>query len=121
MDHLIRLVFIIGLSSWLLNSCAATASRVHSGPEIYQAGKVEIRLYQNRESMVKDIPSSISWLDSAKMGSVQVKLCGYFDREKNRIYAIDDARTVIHEIKHFLEPDWQHDEQTPLCDSSRIK
>ena len=71
--------------------------------------------------MVKDLPASVSWLDSARMGSVRIKLCGYFDREKNRMYAIDDARILLHEFKHYLEPNWEHNEETPTCNLARTK
>lgn len=108
-------LFIVCLSVLICASCAATTSRTRLGPDIFRVGEIEVWLYQNRHDLVNDLPASVSWLEAVRMGSLQMKICGYFDKEKNRIYAIDDARTVIHEFKHFLEPDWQHDEQTLPC------
>jgi len=90
----------------LLSSCAtATSSR----PEIYRIGELEVRLYKNRETLAQELPPLLSTLEALKVGGNQVQVLGYFDRQKNRIYSIDDPRVLLHELKHYLEPDWRHD------------
>ena len=38
----------------------------------------------------------------------QIKFYGYYDRPNKRIYTVDDIQTLIHEFRHFLEPEWEH-------------
>ena len=90
----------------LLSSCAAATS---SGPEIYRIGELEVRLYKNRETLAQDLPPVLSTLEALRVGGNQVQVLGYFDRQKKRIYSIDDPRVLLHELKHYLEPDWRHD------------
>ena len=90
----------------LLSSCAAAIS---SGPEIYRIGELEVRLYKNRETLAQELPPLLSTLEALRVGGKQVQVLGYFDRQKKRIYSIDDPRVLLHELKHYLEPDWRHD------------
>ncbi len=90
----------------LLSSCAATTP---SGPEIYRIGELEVRLYKNRDTLAQDLPPILSTLAALSVGDKQIKVLGYFDRQKKRIYSIDDPRVLLHELKHYLEPDWRHD------------
>ncbi|MDP2601452.1 MAG: hypothetical protein Q8S00_02515 [Deltaproteobacteria bacterium] len=90
----------------LLSSCAAATP---SGPEIYRIGELEVRLYKNRDTLAQDLPPILSTLAALSVGDKQVNVLGYFDRQKKRIYSIDDPRVLLHELKHYLEPDWRHD------------
>lgn len=90
----------------LLSSCAAATS---SGPEVYRIGEIEVRLYKNRETLAQELPPLLSTLEALRVGGKQVQVLGYFDRQKKRIYSIDDPRVLLHELKHYLEPDWRHD------------
>ena len=90
----------------LLSSCAAAIS---SGPEIYRIGELEVRLYKNRETLAQELPPILSTLEALSVGDKQIKVLGYFDRQKKRIYSVDDPRVLLHELKHYLEPDWRHD------------
>ncbi len=90
----------------LLSSCAAATS---SGPEIYRIGELEVRLYKNRETLAQELPPVLSTLEALRVGGNQVQVLGYFDKQKKRIYSIDDPRVLLHELRHYLEPDWRHD------------
>jgi len=119
----------------LLSSCTAAIS---SGPEIYRIGELEVRLYKNRETLAQELPLILSTVEALSVGDKQIKVLGYFDRQKKRIYSIDDPRVLLHELKHYLEPDWRHDigcaqltapderggtscRQPPLSESARSK
>ena len=56
-----------------------------------------------------NLPPILSTLAALSVGDKQIKVLGYFDRQKKRIYSIDDPRVLLHELKHYLEPDWRHD------------
>ena len=90
----------------LLGSCAAATS---SGPEIYRIGELEVRLYKNRDTLAQELPPVLSTMEALSVGDKQIKVLGYFDKQKKRIYSIDDPRVLLHELKHYLEPDWRHD------------
>ena len=94
-----------GLFSLFLGSCAAVT---RDNPETYRVGDLEVRLYQDREKMVRDLPTALSLIDATRLGDTQLRILGYYDRQKRRIYSIDDARILLHELKHYLEPDWRH-------------
>lgn len=79
-----------------------------SGPKIYRAGELEILVYREREAMVKDLPDLPRFVDGLRFGNQQIKIYGYHDRENKRIYSVDDLPTLIHEFKHYLEPNWEH-------------
>ena len=102
-------ILFLGFLVLSLASCSANSSRVPgSDPEIFHVGELEVRLYSNRELMVRSLPPIFAALAATRVGKHQIQVSGYYDKENKRIYAIDDARTVIHELKHYLEPDWRH-------------
>jgi hypothetical protein len=88
-------------------------------PEIFYVGELEVRLYSDRELMLRSLPPIFAAVAATRVGKSQIQVSGYFDKQNKRIYTIDDARTVIHEFKHYLEPGWRHgSEETP---QERIK
>jgi hypothetical protein len=99
-----KLAFLTALCL-LLSACAAA---VPTQPEVYQVGDLEVRLYKNQESLTQQLPPVLSAVQALSVGGQQVKVLGYFDRQNNRIYSLDDTRVLLHELKHFLEPDWRH-------------
>jgi hypothetical protein len=93
----------------VLASCALnTVREVRSEPEIIRVGEVEVRLYSDREAMVRNLPPLFALLEATKVGNTRIQVSGYYDKENKRIYSINDAKTVIHEFKHYLEPEWKH-------------
>ena len=76
--------------------------------EIYQVGDVEVRLYSSREAMAKELPEVLQLADNLRVTDKVIKVFGYYDRENNVIYSVNDARTIVHEFRHHLEPDWKH-------------
>jgi hypothetical protein len=94
------------LLSLFLASCTVGA---RGNPEIFQLGELEVRLYQDREKMARDLPVSLTLWEATRVGGKQINILGYYDRQNKRIYSVDDARVVIHEFKHYLEPDWRHE------------
>jgi hypothetical protein len=59
--------------------------------------------------MVRSLPPIFALLAATKVGNTQIQVSGYYDKENKRIYSINDARTVLHEFKHYLEPEWKHE------------
>ncbi len=95
----------IALLSLFLGSCAAV---VRGDPETYRVGDLEVRLYQDQDKLARDLPLLLTLINATKIGDRQLRILGYYDKQKRRIYSIDDARILLHEFKHFLEPDWRH-------------
>lgn len=107
---------------YFLSACSAVPSRRVVGPaksrvehgagpskhEAYRVGELEVLVYRDREAMVQDLPDVPRLVDGLRFGDKQVKIYGYHDREKKRIYSIEDIPTLIHEFKHYLEPKWEH-------------
>ena len=89
----------------LVSACAAAVS---SKPEIYRIGELEVRLFKDRESLTQQLPPILSAVQAMSVGGAQVKVMGYFDRQNKRIYSLDDTRVLLHELKHYLDPDWKH-------------
>jgi len=103
-----HILFLLLLSGSLM-ACATAAKLENSnGPEIFRVGEVEVRLYPDRERMVRNLPPLFALLEATKVGNTQIQVSGYFDPRTKTIHAINDARTVIHEFKHYLEPEWTH-------------
>lgn len=102
-------LILFSLLSGSLIACTTTAKPDNpSGPEIFRVGEVEVRLYPDRERMVRNLPPLFALVEATKVGNTQIQVSGYFDPQTKTIYAINDARTVIHEFKHYLEPEWTH-------------
>jgi hypothetical protein len=103
----------IGLLLFFLNACSAgtmvSSSALRSDPEIYRVGELEVRLYQDQERMSRDLPPSIALAGALKIGAKQLQILGYYDEKNKRIFSINDARVLLHEIKHYLEPHWRHE------------
>jgi hypothetical protein len=101
----------IGLLLILLTSCSSgmAGPSFRSEPEIFRVGELEVRLYQDREKMMRDLPGSLAWAEALRIGGKQLKVLGYYDQENKRIFSVDDARVLLHELKHYLEPGWRHE------------
>jgi hypothetical protein len=110
--------------SLLLSGCAAITERNRvagrGNPEIFRVGEVEVRLYQDRETMVKDLPGFLALLEATRAGDQKIRINGYYDKQNKRIYSIDDARIVIHEFKHYLEPDWKHGTESSHTETTHL-
>jgi hypothetical protein len=103
----------LGLALLALNACAATPMDSplagHSDLEIFRVGELEVRLYQDSERMSRDLPPSLAMVSALRIGSKQLQVLGYYDEPNKRIYSINDARVLLHEFKHYLEPHWRHE------------
>lgn len=105
--------FSLGLLTMIITSCSLSSTpALGPDPEIFRVGDLEVRLYSSRERMIRSLPPIFALLAATRVGNSQIQISGYYDRENKRIYAINDARTVIHEFKHYLEPDWKHGEES---------
>ena len=108
------LIFIPVLAAFL--SCAAK-ERV----EVFHMGEVEVRLYSTREAMTKELPEVLQLVDNLRVTDKVIKVFGYYDRENKIIYSVNDARTVIHEFRHYMEPDWRHGSEAKKHRESKIE
>ena len=97
---------VLAILCLLLSSCATIG--VSSKPAVYRIGEVEVRLYKDRESLAQQLPPVLSAVQALSVGGQQVKVLGYFDRQNKRIYSLDDTRVLLHELKHYMEPEWKH-------------
>ncbi len=100
-----RIIALVPLLT-VLFSCA-TKSQV----EIFHVGELEVRLYSTRQAMVRDLPETLQLVDNLRVTDNVIKVFGYFNREEKVIYSIDDARIVIHEFRHYIEPEWKHESE----------
>lgn len=120
-----KLVLHLLLASFWLASCAFSTDRhaanARREPEIFRVGEIEVRLYQDRESMLRDLPPFFALLEATRVSSQQIKVNGFYDPEHKRIYSIDDAKVVIHEFKHYLEPAWRHSAETARSEAGAVK
>lgn len=120
-----KLVLHLLLASFWLASCALSTDRHAANarlePEIFRVGEVEVRLYQDRESMLRDLPPFFALLEATRINNQQIKVSGFYDPEHKRIYSIDDAKVVIHEFKHYLEPAWRHAAKTARSGAGVMK
>jgi hypothetical protein len=103
----------LGLALLALNACAAAPMSspliARSDLEVFRVGELEVRLYQDSERMSRDLPASLATVSALRIGSKQLQVLGYYDEANKRIYSINDARVLLHEIKHYLEPHWRHE------------
>lgn len=88
----------------LLGGCAANGP----SPKQYRAGNLEIFIFPEQELLVKTIPPVFLTAEATVIDGKAVKFYGWFDRASNKIYSIDDTETLIHELRHYLEPEWKH-------------
>lgn len=119
---LVTKLILPGLLMSCLAGCTAGAKPdFPNEPETFRVGEVEVRLYQNRERMVRHLPPLFALLEATKVGNRQIEVSGYFDPQTKTIYALNDAKTVIHEFKHYLEPNWRHGhEAAPVTQPSQL-
>ena len=107
-----KLIFV-ALLLLVLNACSAgmagSPSALRSDVEIFRVGELEIRLYQDQDSMARELPASLALVDALRIGGKRLRVLGYYDNQNKRIYSINDARVLLHEIKHYLEPHWRHE------------
>jgi len=86
-----------------------SSSTLRADPEIFRVGELEVRLYQDREKMTRDLPPSLALPGALRIGGKQLQIFGYYDEQNKRIFSVNDARVLLHEIKHYLEPHWRHE------------
>jgi hypothetical protein len=112
MKSLPKIIFI-NLLLLILNSCSTamvgSSSSVRADPEIFRVGDLEVRLYQDRKKMSRDLPPSLALAGALRIGGKQLQILGYYDEQNKRIFSVNDARVLLHEIKHYLEPHWRHE------------
>lgn len=88
----------------------------------YKIADMEIRIYPNSEVLAQHLPPNpfLVAMSSIKGFSLE----GYVERDRKIIHAVDNVGAVLHEVKHYLEPEWGHSavcDRTTLClESSRI-
>lgn len=112
MKTLSKTIFV-SLLFLILTSCStgmvSSSSTLRADPEIFRVGELEVRLYQDREKMTRDLPPSLALSGAMRIGGKQLQILGYYDEQNNRIFSVNDARVLLHEIKHYLEPHWRHE------------
>ena len=101
----VSLLFLTSCSTGMVGS----SSTLRADPEIYWVGELEVRLYQDREKMTRDLPPSLALPGALRIGGKQLQIFGYYDEQNKRIFSVNDARVLLHEIKHYLEPHWRHE------------
>ncbi len=115
------LLIAIGL---IISGCALTAP---PGPQVFRMGELEVRLYKDQAGLAQELPPVLAAIQALSVGGQQVQVLGYFDKQNKRIYSLDDTRVLLHELKHYFEPEWEHrvgcvavDESTAAdCDAKR--
>lgn len=85
----------------LVSGCA-----VAKPARIYQIGDIEVRIFPSREELFRDMPIDVQI-------AVKVQHLGVFGwhrrvKGKSTIWTLDDVDSFVHELKHYLEPDWRH-------------
>lgn len=95
-----------------------------SAQEVYLVGGIEIRLYETREDLWRDLPAHVTatWAPLLKQMGDKIVFSGWTEITARRVYAIKDWCVVFHELKHALEPDWSHElDRTDACKEVRVK
>ena len=87
------------------NGCALPAARV----EVYKIGEITFHLYERREDLVREIKPKLPPMQQAILGLQGHVLGGHHDPETRTISTVKDIYYLLHELKHELEPGWQHD------------
>jgi len=112
MKTLPKTIFV-SLLLLILTSCSTgmvgSSSTLRADPEIFRVGELEIRLYQDREKMTRELPPSLALAGAMRIGGKQLQILGYYDEQNKRIFSVNDARVLLHEVKHYLEPHWRHE------------
>jgi len=109
MNFFAKLIFV-ALLPIVFNACSATGSLApRSDVEIFKVGELEIRVYQDQDKMARELPEPLALFDALRIGSKRLRVMGYYDEKNKRIYSVNDTRVLLHEIKHYLEPQWRHE------------
>ena len=112
MKTLPKTIFV-SLLLLILTSCSTgmvgSSSTPRGDPAIFRVGELEVRLYQDREIMARDLPPSLALAGAMRIGGKQLQILGYYDEHNKRIFSVNDARVLLHEIRHYLEPHWRHE------------
>lgn len=99
-----KAAFLIAIGL-LISGCALTAP---SSPQVFRIGELEVRLYKDQAGLTKELPPVLAAVQALSIGGQQVQVLGYFDKQNKRIYSLDDTRVLLHELKHYFEPEWEH-------------
>jgi len=100
----VKAAFLIAIVL-LISGCALTDP---TSPQVFRMGELEIRLYKDQAGLSKELPPVLAAVQALSIGGQQVQVLGYFDKENKRIYSLDDTRVLLHELKHYFEPEWEH-------------
>ncbi len=104
-------LFVICLF-FLLVGCAIPTARV----EIFEIGGITFRLYERREDLTKEVEPRLSPMQQSILLLEKVVIGGYHDPKTRTIYTLKNVYTLLHELKHELEPGWNH---ALICGSDR--
>ena len=99
-----KAVLLIAISL-LISGCALTTP---SSPQVFRIGELEVRLYKDQAGLAQELPPVLAAVQGLTVGGQQVQVLGYFDKQNKRIYSLDDTRVLLHELKHYFEPEWEH-------------
>ena len=77
-------------------------------------GEFTVRLYTDRQRLEADIERVFIFVPALRGAGVTTS--GFYDRRTKTVYATDDPLIVLHELKHALEPGWNH---APVCGPDR--
>ncbi len=90
--------------SLLLFISLASCSLV-SRAQVYHAGDLTIRVYADREQMIRDLPKALQVTDSldVRHGIYYITTVrGAYDPASKTIWTVDSTETLIHELKHYF-------------------
>jgi hypothetical protein len=99
----VKAAFLIAIGL-LIGGCALTTP----SPQVFRMGELEIRLYKDQADLTKELPPVLAAVQALSVGGQQLQVLGYFDKQNKRIYSLDDTRVLLHELKHYFEPEWEH-------------
>ena len=88
----------------VIGGCAATAP-----VEVYKISGITFRLYERREDLLKDVAPKLPPMQQAILGLKGQVLGGHQDPKTRTIYTIKNIYSLLHELKHELEPGWTHE------------
>lgn len=113
-----RAVFSLLPFAFLLSACSALpstrAQAEGSGVEgrgrtiaTYDLGKITVVVYPDADSLIDNLDP----IRRMVMESVGGKTYGYVENlasAKPTLHTIDDLSNFLHELKHYLQPEWRH-------------
>ena len=85
----------------LVSGCAAVSRN-----RVYQIGDIEVRIFFDREELFRDMPTDVQI-------AVKIQRLGVFGwhrriGDRSTIWTLDNLDSFLHELKHYLEPEWKH-------------